>query len=103
MAELLVDTDVCIEHLSGRVRLPGRRSRLVSVITGAELRAGAGDERELALVRRLLQAMTEYRVDRGGWPAAGRDWYPVTGRADRGHRAGTRLDAAHPQPVRLPA
>jgi predicted nucleic acid-binding protein len=42
MGDLLVDSDVCIDHLSGRSRLPGRRSRLaVSVITRAELLAGA--------------------------------------------------------------
>src|SRR5436309_1592870 len=73
MAELLVDTDVCIDHLSGQARLPGRRSRLrFSVITRAELRAGARDEREQALVRQLLGAMAEYPVDRQVAEEAGR-------------------------------
>lgn len=65
MAEVLVDTDVCIDHLGGVRRLSGRRARLgYSVITRAELTAGAADERELELIRRLLGAMSEYPVDR---------------------------------------
>ena len=50
MADLLVDTDVCIDHLNGAVRLPARRARLaVSVITRAELLAGCADSRDAAL------------------------------------------------------
>lgn len=65
MADLLVDTDACIDHLGGVARIPGRRSRLsVSVITRAELLAGAGDARDVALIRRLLASMTERVVDR---------------------------------------
>lgn len=64
MADLLVDTDVCIDHLAGQARLPGRRSRVsVSVITRAELLAGARDDRDSTLIRRLLGAMTEHLVD----------------------------------------
>jgi toxin FitB len=65
LAELLVDTDVCIDHLAGRSRISGQRSRLgYSVITRAELHAGAASEIELERIRRLLGAMVEYPVDR---------------------------------------
>jgi predicted nucleic acid-binding protein len=63
VAELLVDTDVCIDHLGGVKRLP-RSGRLgYSVITRAELLAGATSEDE-ANVRRLLAGMDELPVDR---------------------------------------
>lgn len=62
MAELLVDTDVCIDHLEGAKRLP-RRGRLgYSVITRAELLAGDPDHEPA--VRRLLAGMDELVVDR---------------------------------------
>jgi Predicted nucleic acid-binding protein, contains PIN domain len=64
MAELLVDTDVCIDHLVGIRRLPQRGGRLgYSVITRAELLAGARDDEE-PNVRRLLAGMDEIPVDR---------------------------------------
>ena len=64
VAELLVDTDVCIDHLAGTRRLPNRSGRLgYSVITRAELVAGADDE-SIPLVRRLLAGMEELVVDR---------------------------------------
>jgi predicted nucleic acid-binding protein len=64
LAELLVDTDVCIDHLAGVRRLPRGTGRLgYSVITRAELLAGAeGDEEPK--VRRLLAGMDEIPVDR---------------------------------------
>jgi predicted nucleic acid-binding protein len=63
MAELLVDTDVCIEHLAGARRLPGGSGRLAySVVTRAELLAGAGEDEPS--VRRLLAGMEELVVDR---------------------------------------
>jgi toxin FitB len=62
VAELLVDTDVCINHLEGTRRLP-RGGRLgYSVITRAELLAG--DPTHDAAVRRLLAGMDELVVDR---------------------------------------
>ena len=63
MAELLVDTDVCIDHIAGLRRLPRPPGGLAySVITRAELLAGAnGDE---PIVRRLLAGMDEIPVDR---------------------------------------
>ena len=73
MADVLVDTDVCIDHLDGEARLPGRRARLsVSVITRAELLAGCTDARDVAVVRRLLASMTEWAVDRRVAEEAGR-------------------------------
>lgn len=64
VADLLVDTDVCIDHLTGAARLSRRRSRLgYSVITRAELRAGASNVSEVEQIRRFLGAMTEYPVD----------------------------------------
>src|SRR5262245_1417218 len=63
IAELLVDTDVCIAHLAGERRLPRQRGRLShSVITRAELLAGAAEHE--ASVRRLLAGMREIPVDR---------------------------------------
>lgn len=73
VADLLIDTDVCIDHLAGGVRLSGRRSRLgYSVITRAELHSGAASAFEVEQIRRLLGAMTEYGVDRQIADEAGR-------------------------------
>jgi toxin FitB len=73
VADPLVDTDVCIDHLTGRARLSGRRTRLgYSVITRAELRAAASRGFEAEQVRRLLGAMIEYPVDRQIAQEAGR-------------------------------
>jgi toxin FitB len=70
VAELLVDTDVCIDHLAGVKRLP-RGGRLgYSVITRAELLAGANDDEPS--VRRLLAGMDELSVDRRVAERAGR-------------------------------
>ena len=60
----MVDTDVCIDHLTGVRRIPragGRRG--YSVITRAELLAGATEEDEPS-VRRLLAGMDELPVNR---------------------------------------
>jgi len=63
MAELVVDTDVCIAHLNGMARLPKRRGRFAySTVTRAEL--FAGPERQTAMARRLLAPMRELPVDR---------------------------------------
>jgi toxin FitB len=63
VAELLVDTDVCIDHLTGAKRLPRAGRLAYSVITRAELLAAANNEDE-AYVRRLLAGMEELPVDR---------------------------------------
>lgn len=63
MAQLLVDTDVCIDHLAGARRLPRQASGLAySVVTRAELLAGAEDDEPQ--VRRLLAGMEELPIDR---------------------------------------
>lgn len=62
MAELLADTDVCVDHLEGVRRLPRRGRLAYSVITRAELLAG--DPAREAVVRRLLAGMDEFVVDR---------------------------------------
>lgn len=80
MADLLVDTDVCIDHLVGVKRLPRSAGRLAySVITRAELLAGSDAEDE-ANVRRLLAGMDEIPVDRR-----------IAGRAGSLRRATPRL------------
>jgi predicted nucleic acid-binding protein len=60
-ADLLVDTDVLVDHLRGdrRLRADGRRLA-VSVVTRCELFAGRDDA---ARLRRLLAAMVELAVD----------------------------------------
>ncbi len=56
-------TDVCIDQLAGLRRLPTTAGRLAySIITRAELMAGAGDQE--AGVRRFLARMEEIPVDR---------------------------------------
>lgn len=62
VAELLVDTDVCIDHLEGSKRLPRRGRLAYSVITRAELLAG--DHQHALTIRRLLAGMDELDVDR---------------------------------------
>jgi predicted nucleic acid-binding protein len=81
VADLLVDTDVCIDHLEGTRRLP-RRGRLgYSVITRAELLAG--DPSHDPAIRRLLAGMDELIVDRR-----------VADRAAALRRAGLRMPDA---------
>ena len=63
LADVLVDTDVLIDHLRGRKRLEAVAGELAySVITRAELFAGRGVEE--VTVRRLLAPMREIAVDR---------------------------------------
>ena len=70
MADLLVDTDIFIDHLRGAVELKVRRHRLhYSVITRAELFAGsAGTD----LAARILAPFREIAVDRAVAERAGR-------------------------------
>ena len=71
MAELLVDTDVFVDHLRGARELrPGRDRLHYSVITRCELFAGAGEEEER--VRLLLAPFPEHAVDRPVAELAGR-------------------------------
>jgi predicted nucleic acid-binding protein len=63
MADLLVDTDVFIDHLRGqRPFVPGRNRVFYSVITRAELSAGRNATEEP--IRQLLAPFTEISVDR---------------------------------------
>ena len=60
-AEVLVDTDVLVDHLRGARRLPPDVERLgVSVVSRCELFAGADDPQRL---RRFLWPMVELAID----------------------------------------
>ena len=70
MADVLVDTDVFIDHLRGAAELkPGRHRLHYSVITRAELFAGSAGT-ELAV--RVLAPFREIAVDRAIAERAGR-------------------------------
>ncbi len=71
MANLLVDTDVLVDHLRGHRRLvAGRDALYVSVVTRAELFSGRATEERR--IRRLLDAMTNIPVDASIAERAGR-------------------------------
>ncbi len=73
MPDLLVDTDVFVDHLRGARRLPRGRDRIFySVITRCELFAGREAEEET--VQRLLEPFEEVPVDRPVAELAGRLW-----------------------------
>jgi hypothetical protein len=70
VADLLVDTDVFIDHLRGfRELKPGRNRVHYSVITRCELLSGDVGS---ALVQRLLDPFRELEVDRAVAERAGR-------------------------------
>lgn len=70
MADLLVDTDIFIDHLRGAVELKAGRHRLhYSVITRAELFAGTSGT---DLAARVLSPFREIPVDRDVAERAGR-------------------------------
>ncbi len=70
MADVLVDTDVFIDHLRGAVELkPGRNRLHYSVVTRAELLAGNS---ATDLVSQLLGPFRELTVDRSVAERAGR-------------------------------
>lgn len=70
VADVLVDTDVFIDHLRGAAQLrPGRNRLHYSVITRAELFAG---NTATALTSRLLAPFREVTVDRDIAERAGR-------------------------------
>ena len=71
MADLLLDTDIFIDHLRGAKRLEPFHHRIhYSVITRAELFADGG--RNESLVRLLLDPFRELGVDRAVAERAGR-------------------------------
>lgn len=70
MADLLVDTDLFVDHLRGATELKAGRHRLhYSVITRAELFAGTSATR---VVTQLLGPLREVPVDRAIAERAGR-------------------------------
>lgn len=71
VADLLVDTDVLIDHLRGarRLQTPGGGSLSYSVITRCELLAGP--ERQEEAARRLLASLRELPLDGPTADAAG--------------------------------
>ncbi len=71
MADLLVDTDVFIDHLRGHSAFRARKNRIFySVITRCELFAGSSVDEDA--VRRLLGAFAEIGLDRTVAEAAGK-------------------------------
>jgi toxin FitB len=71
VADLLVDTDVFIDHLRGaRPIRPAGDSLHYSVVTRAELFAGAAEQEETVAL--LLAPFHELRVDRAVAETAGR-------------------------------
>lgn len=71
MPDLLVDTDVFVDHLRGARRIQSGRDRLLySVVTRCELFAGRASEEEV--VRRVLAPFEEIPVDRPIAERAGR-------------------------------
>ncbi|MGH8776373.1 MAG: type II toxin-antitoxin system VapC family toxin [Jiangellaceae bacterium] len=70
MADVLVDTDLFIDHLRGAAELrPGKHRLHYSVITRAELFAGSS---ATDMVSRLLAPFRELTVDRAVAERAGR-------------------------------
>ena len=70
MPDILVDTDIFIDHLRGAVELNAGRHRLhYSVITRTELFAGTA---RTAVAAQLLAPLREIPVDRGIAERAGR-------------------------------
>jgi len=71
VADLLVDTDVFVDHLRGSRKIVAGGDRVVySVVTRCELFAGR--ETEEGTVRRLLEPFEELPVDRSIAERAGR-------------------------------
>jgi predicted nucleic acid-binding protein len=71
VAELLLDTDVFVDHLRGARPIEPRKDAIhFSVITRCELFAGPAEQEEV--VRVLLSAFSEVPVDRAVAELAGR-------------------------------
>jgi predicted nucleic acid-binding protein len=69
--DLLVDTDIFVDHLRGALRMQqGRERILYSVVTRYELFAGRGMDEET--IQRLLEPFEEVPVDRPVAERAGR-------------------------------
>jgi predicted nucleic acid-binding protein len=71
MANVLVDSDILIDHLRGHRRfVRGKDAVHVSAITRAELFSGRASEERV--IRRLLESMTDIPVDAAVTERAGR-------------------------------
>ncbi len=71
MADLLVDSDVFIDHLRGARALRPRRHRIhYSAVTRCELFAGPADQKEMVV--QILSPFTEMDVDGAVAERAGR-------------------------------
>jgi toxin FitB len=72
VADLLVDTDVFVDHLRGvrRLEIPSRKLLSYSVVTRCELLAGKGGEEKA--IRQLLEPLQEFLIDRSTAERAGR-------------------------------
>jgi predicted nucleic acid-binding protein len=71
MADLLVDTDVFVDHLRGAAALKAGRNRVFySIVTRCELLAGRASQEEP--VRQLLSAFSELVIDGAVAESAGR-------------------------------
>jgi predicted nucleic acid-binding protein len=71
MADLVVDTDVFVDHLRGAAALKAGRNRIFySIVTRCELFSGRAPQEEP--VRHLLSAFSELVVDRSVAESAGR-------------------------------
>ncbi len=72
MADLLIDTDVLVDHLRGvrRLEVPARKAAMYSVITRCELLAGRGSEADA--IQKLLAPLRALAVGRAIAERAGR-------------------------------
>ena len=71
MANVLVDSDILIDHLRGHRRfVRGKDAVHVSAVTRAELFSGRASEERV--IRRLLESMTDLPVDTAIAERAGR-------------------------------
>ena len=72
VADLLIDTDVFIDHIRGthRLEIPRRKAVLYSVVTRCELLSGRGIEDNT--VHRLLEPFSELVINRPVAERAGR-------------------------------
>jgi predicted nucleic acid-binding protein len=72
VADLLVDTDVFVDHIRGvrQLEIPVRKALAYSVITRCELLSGRGPEEDV--IQRMLAPFREIPVDRTIAERAGR-------------------------------
>lgn len=103
VADVLIDTDIFVDHLRGAAALKAGRHRLhYSVITRAELFAGSS---AADVIAQLLGPLREVVVDRGHRRAGGactsRDRDPPTRCPHRGYSPRAEARGRDPQCPRL--